>query len=273
MLIEIGCGRETTRADLKDGAVRIGGGKGDEVRIAGLPPSLVTLRIEGERLTVTSTETLSIGRSMFPSHVPRLVIPGELVRLTASVTVKQVAAPRRKKGTATVMRDLMSGTCAIEQTQAPTLTVLTGPDAGNVIPLAFEQLLIGRGDDCALQIRDKSVSRRHARLTLRETKAIIEDLRGANGTYLNGHAVRRRATLSPGDVIELGQTVLRFDAPQLEGAKKASPEPPSVVVDRALVATLTATPKLRPFRWLPLACAGAAVAVVFGVAAVLSALA
>jgi hypothetical protein len=271
MLIEIGCGGELTRADLNDGVVRVGGGREDEIRIAGLPSALVTLRIEGERLTLTCREPLSIGRSMFPSHVPRLVIAGELVRLPRAVTVKQIAKERRNVGTATMMRDLLSGACAIEQTRAATLTVLTGTDAGNVIPLAFEQLLIGRGDDCGLQIRDKSVSRRHARLTLRDAKAMIEDLRGANGTYLNGTLVKRRATLVAGDVVELGQTLLRFDAPLSPAL--GEPQAPKVQRDRAEIVTQTAAPppRLAP-KWVMGAFAGGAVALIFGVAAALAAL-
>lgn len=270
MLIEICCGTETTRADLKDGVVKVGGGKEDEIRIRGLPPALVTLRIEGERVTLTSTETLGIGKSMFPSHVPRLLIAGELVQLARSVTVKQVGVERRNKGTATVMKDLIAGTCAVEQTRAATLTVLTGPDSGNVIPLAFEQLLIGRGEDCTLQIRDKSVSRRHARLTLRDTRAIIEDLRGANGTFLNGAPVKRRASLFPGDVIELGQTLLRYDGPFVE--QPVEPEPPSVLVDRSLVVTEPHPPPPKQPKWLAATFAGGAVAIIFGVAAALTAL-
>lgn len=275
MLIEIGCGHEKTRADLKDGVVKVGGAPGDEIRIPGLPASLITLRIEGDRLTVTSKETLNIGKAMFPAHMPRLVVPGEVVELARSVTVQQVAPPRKHKGTATVMKDLIAGTCAVEQTQAATLTCLTGTDAGNVIPLAFEQIIIGRGDDCALQIRDRSVSRRHARLTMRENKVVIEDLRGANGTYVNGVLVKRRALLAPGDVIELGKTLLRYDAPASEEAKAPPPPPPpSVVVDRSLIPTeeVPAPVVLLPKRWMAASFAGGAVALILGVVAALTAI-
>ena len=273
MLIEIGCGDEKTRAELKDGVVKVGGSPRDEIRIAGLPPSLVTLRIEGERLTVTSSETLSIGKSMFPSHVARLVVPGERVELSKSVTVLQVAPPRKDKGTASVMKELIAGTCAVESTRAATLTCLTGTDAGNCIPIAFEQLLIGRGEDCTLQIRDRSVSRRHARITARDNRFIIEDLRGANGTYVNGNAVKRRATLTPGDVIELGKTLLRFDAPPTEETPTRG-GPPSVIVDRSLITTQEHVPArpVFPRQVLAASFAGAALALIFGVAAALTAI-
>jgi len=271
MLIEIGCGGETTQADLKDGTVKVGGDKADEIRIPGLPPSLLTLRIEGKRLTLTATETVCVGKSRFPSHVPRLVVAGELVKLKSGVTVKQVAAERKPKTTAMLMKDLFAGDGAIEDTQASTLTVLTGTDAGSVIPLAFEQILIGRADDCEMQVKDPGVSRRHARLVMRGSKTIIEDLRGQNGTFVNGVRIRRRATLVPGDVIEMGKTLLRYDAPEVEEAKV--PSPPSVVVDRSLVVTEPHVPKppLLPQRWAAVTFAGGAVAIIFGLAAVLAA--
>lgn len=267
MLIEIGCGSEMTRADLKDGTVKVGGGPKDEVRIPGLPPSLLTLRIEGERLTVTSSETLSIGKSMFPSHLPRLLIAGEVVQLSRLVTLRQVAPPRRTRGTATMMRDLLGGgTFAIEQTRAATLTCLTGADAGNVIPIAFESMLIGRGDDCTLQIRDRSVSRRHARLVQRDGRVFIEDLRGANGTWVNGEAVLRKAPLQPGDVVELGQTLLRFDACSPDEPTPSVEAPPSVLVDEALVTEPAGLPSAVPAAaaressWVLASLAGGAIA-------------
>ncbi|MBL8952595.1 MAG: FHA domain-containing protein [Myxococcaceae bacterium] len=191
------------------------------------------------------------------------------MKLTRGVTVKQVAAPRQPKSTAMVMKDLLAGNCDVENTQASTLTVLTGADSGNVIPLAFEQLLVGRGDDCDFQIRDPGVSRRHARLVMRDDKTIIEDLRGHNGTYVNGVRIRRRATLVPGDVVEMGKTLLRYDAPETEAAK--TPSPPSVVIDRSLTTTEPYVPK-PPLgqRWVAMTFAGGAVALIFGVAVALT---
>ncbi len=270
MLIEIGCSGETTRVDLKDGTVKVGGDKADEIRIPGLPPSLLELRIDGKELTLTSREAVCVGKSMFPSHVPRLVVAGEVVKLARGVTVKQVPPERAAKNTAVLMKELLAGTWDLEDTQASTLTVLTGADAGSVIPLAFEQILIGRSDDCEMQIRDPGVSRRHARLVMREQKTVIEDLRGHNGTFVNGVRIRRRATLVPGDVIEMGKTLLRYDA--REATTPRPPSPPSVLVDRSLVVTEPHMPKPPlPRKWLAVTFAGAAAALIFGVAAALSA--
>ena len=61
--------------------------------------------------------------------------------------------------------------------------------------------LIGRGENCALQLPDPGVSERHALLLLRGQTARLEDLHSANGTYINGVPVdgivslRKRSTV------------------------------------------------------------------------------
>jgi predicted component of type VI protein secretion system len=159
------------------------------------------------------------------------------------------------------MRDLLRGELDVEHTRAARLTCLTGTDAGNVVPIAFEQMTLGRGDECTLQVRDRAVSRKHAKLSQRAGRVFIEDLRGANGTYVNGQRVLLRVALEPGDVIELGQTLLRYDAP----AHVQPPPPPPQTPVPEPVPALAAAIELAaaPDRWtmLPVAC-GAAAAVI-----------
>jgi two-component system NtrC family sensor kinase len=89
-----------------------------------------------------------------------------------------------------------------------TLHVLQGPDAGKRFPLpAHEPQLIGRSTE-ALDITDKTVSRRHAELTPDEGVWYLNDLESSNGTYLNGRPVFERVVVRPGDRIRCGDTLL-----------------------------------------------------------------
>ena len=81
MLIEISFGNEKMEFDLVDGVLHVGGGQHDEIRVAGMPKSLLTLNLLGERLMVTAARALTIGGVQFPAHIPRLVIPGEKMQL------------------------------------------------------------------------------------------------------------------------------------------------------------------------------------------------
>lgn len=63
---------------------------------------------------------------------------------------------------------------------------------------------------CHVTIDDPMLSRRHARIDLREEEPTIEDLRSRNGTQLNGCPLQGRAALRDGDRIRLGTQELVF---------------------------------------------------------------
>jgi hypothetical protein len=91
---------------------------------------------------------------------------------------------------------------------------------------------IGRGRDVAIAVAATNVSRRHARIRIDASGAIIEDLGSKNGTYLCGAQVTAPEPLEDGDVIRLGgaKLVVRFTSSDgttetLEGGQKDTPEP------------------------------------------------
>jgi len=90
--------------------------------------------------------------------------------------------------------------------------VLQGPDKGQRFKLIEGQsLLIGRAGD-ALPITDYTVSRRHAEIRPIGRSWYIDDLRSANGTYLNGKRIERQTRLKHGDQIRMGSTLAVWDS-------------------------------------------------------------
>jgi two-component system cell cycle response regulator len=91
------------------------------------------------------------------------------------------------------------------------LLVLSGPQLGDIFPLAPDkQLVLGRRDDCDVQVRDEGVSRRHARIEVRGEGAMLRDLDSANGTWVDGKR-EREARLEDGARVQIGgQTTLKF---------------------------------------------------------------
>lgn len=90
------------------------------------------------------------------------------------------------------------------------LTVLQGPEKGRRFRLPDnEPQLIGRSSE-ALPIKDQTISRRHAELTPDDGRWFINDLKSANGTFVNGQRVAERRQLRPGDQILTGTTLLLF---------------------------------------------------------------
>ena len=88
------------------------------------------------------------------------------------------------------------------------LVVVEGNMAGTIFLLQFEVHVMGRGEEADLVVLDPEISRMHARFKRHEDHYIIEDLRSANGTWINDARVESRQLLLPGDRLRLGQTEL-----------------------------------------------------------------
>ncbi len=85
--------------------------------------------------------------------------------------------------------------------------------------LADGAYLIGRGEHCPIRFPLPDVSERHAILTVRGGRVLVEDLHSANGTFVNGVAIDRAEPLDGGKVVQVGSGMLRVsEAPATEAA-------------------------------------------------------
>ena len=75
---------------------------------------------------------------------------------------------------------------------------------------AAGETLIGRSADCHITIFDPSISRRHARITVDNDQAVLEDLGSRNGCRVNGSFIKGQAQLHDGDRIRIGTQELVF---------------------------------------------------------------
>ena len=85
----------------------------------------------------------------------------------------------------------------------------SGPGMGLRYALGEHVVLIGRGEDCPVQIQDNSVSRRHARIEQGPDGYYVYDLRSTNGTFVNDKPVAT-AQLQDGDYLRVGNCIYRF---------------------------------------------------------------
>jgi eukaryotic-like serine/threonine-protein kinase len=83
------------------------------------------------------------------------------------------------------------------------LLVNVKPEINEKHTLKGDSVMVGRDRSCAIVLAHPAVSRRHARITLSGTSYVLEDLKSANGTYVNNTRVDR-AKLKPGDVVRFG---------------------------------------------------------------------
>jgi hypothetical protein len=94
------------------------------------------------------------------------------------------------------------------------LVVVTSPARrkGEEWVLDSSPLTVGRNSRNDIDLgRDEYASSDHARLEPRRDGVWLEDVGSTNGTYLNGTRLTRPKRLSPGDVVRIGETELRYE--------------------------------------------------------------
>src|SRR3954471_11430845 len=77
------------------------------------------------------------------------------------------------------------------------------PEANEKHALQGDSIMVGRDRTCSVVLAHPAVSRRHARITMSGASLTLEDLKSANGTYVNNTRIDR-AVLKPGDVVRFG---------------------------------------------------------------------
>lgn len=105
---------------------------------------------------------------------------------------------------------IVSELAAAEGQARPTLTVLTGLDAGKTLSLSRGSSTLGRSPSVTVTLDDDSVSRRHCRIDVPTLGApSIMDMGSTNGTSVNGDRVPPEGTtLQEGDKIQLSASVV-----------------------------------------------------------------
>ena len=86
------------------------------------------------------------------------------------------------------------------------------------LPLTQDSVIIGRNEDCTVQLADHSVSGRHCELHFDGSRWWITDLGSRNGTRVNGVPIKHRP-LKPGDEIMIGSH-LKYRLDCADGGEK-----------------------------------------------------
>ncbi len=82
--------------------------------------------------------------------------------------------------------------------------------------------LIGRDREAVVWIDDESVSRRHARVSVGEEGASIEDLGSKNGTYVGGEKIRGPVRLADRGVVKIGPATLTLRVLSRTGSTRST---------------------------------------------------
>jgi pSer/pThr/pTyr-binding forkhead associated (FHA) protein len=109
----------------------------------------------------------------------------------------------------------------------------SGPTVGKIFPLDAEEITIGRDAINIIAINDAEVSRKHARMELRGSAYVIQDLGSTNGTFINGTRVSGMQVLNPGDTVSFGEGIVLVYEPVGDvNATILSSKPPAATVQK-----------------------------------------
>ena len=101
-----------------------------------------------------------------------------------------------------------------QQIQSGRLVVIKSPalEEDDELLLDSAALLVGRGSGNDVNLaRDEYASSNHARVEPRRDGVWVEDVGSTNGTYLNGTRLTNAKRLTPGDILRVGETELRYE--------------------------------------------------------------
>jgi hypothetical protein len=84
----------------------------------------------------------------------------------------------------------------------------SGPTPGKAYPLDAQEISIGRDAANIIAINDAQVSRKHARMELRGSAYVIQDLGSTNGTFVNGTRISGMQVLNPGNTVTFGEGIV-----------------------------------------------------------------
>ncbi len=172
-----------------------------------------------------STNGTFVGGVRLASRAPRSLRSGDLLRLgRVWIEVRTEAAPLTQD-LPVATRDLAfrlvaDAMRAVGDETSPSVTVVEGPDLGATLSLAEEAhvYILGRGEACALPLRDPDASREHVQLVRRGGAVLVQDLGGKNQAAL-GEAwvpVDRAVVWRRPAMLRVGRSVLSLTEPVAE---------------------------------------------------------
>ena len=233
----------------------IGRGTGADVRIPHRTVSEqhATIRLDRSSYVITdegSTNGTSVGGQRLVAGRPKPLRNGDTIEaggfaiefISSIATAETSSAERTGALARRLVRELLDP--GGPSSAPPRLTILEGPQAGErlEVPEPPARLLIGRGDDCDLVLRDADASRLHVELVRDLDGVLARDLESKNGIVVNDRVVRERR-LRDRDELVIGATHLVYEDPA-EAALRALDGTPDLTLAEAplpIPATATAT--------------------------------
>ncbi len=89
------------------------------------------------------------------------------------------------------------------------LVIVAGKLRGEEYILDQKEMVLGRDAECEIHLPIDGISKKHLKFFISEGSLYVEDLKSANGTFVNGKLVKR-GSLSDGDKISIPDTIIQI---------------------------------------------------------------
>src|SRR5688572_1369261 len=101
---------------------------------------------------------------------------------------------------------------AVRNESRACLVVVSGKHPGRIFPLSHAENIIGRAREAQVQVQDKAISGKHAKIVAQADGNYLIDLGSTNGTYLNGARIgaNQPKLLSFNDSVQVAETVFAY---------------------------------------------------------------
>jgi ABC transport system ATP-binding/permease protein len=125
------------------------------------------------------------------------------------------------------------------------LVISDNEGAMAVVPLARDEISIGRKEGNTIRLTERNISRQHCRIQRVNGGYLIRDLDSYNGVLVNGERVTGEVAVKPGDEIRVGDyTLLLEEVPQAASAPPAVSTGDAPAAPEATAPQASATPSL-----------------------------
>lgn len=108
------------------------------------------------------------------------------------------------------VRDLQAPPMDLDRPQNPVAARAVIESGDRRFALTPPSTVIGRGRDADVRLDDPNISRTHVQFRVEGGDWVVVDMGSTNGSRLNGGSLNAPTPLRSGDVVELGNTVLKF---------------------------------------------------------------